>query len=74
MMISIVLILPLSSMAEDRVRFSYRLGGSVSDPALGTKSVSFSKLQQGLKKEQVKKKLIRFHTVLTLFNISVIKG
>ena len=40
MLISIVLILPLSSMAEDRVRFSYRLGGSMSDPALGTKTVS----------------------------------
>ena len=40
MLFSIVLLLPLSTMAEDRVRFSYRLGGSMSDPALGTKTVS----------------------------------
>jgi hypothetical protein len=39
-MISLVLLLPMSLIAEDRVRFSYRLGGSMSDPALGTKTVS----------------------------------
>ena len=50
MLISIVLLLPLSSMAEDRVRFSYRLGGSVSDPALGTKSVSYFKASTGSEK------------------------
>ena len=48
--ISIVLLLPLSSMAEDRVRFSYRLGGSVSDPALGTKSVSYFQAATGSEK------------------------
>ena len=50
MLISIVLLLPLSSMAEDRVRFSYRLGGSVSDPALGTKSVSYFQAATGSEK------------------------
>ena len=50
MLISIVLLLPLSSMAEDSVRFSYRLGGSVSDPALGTKSVSYFQAATGSEK------------------------
>ena len=40
MLISIVLLLPMSSMAEDRIRFNYRLSGTMSNPELGTKTVS----------------------------------
>ena len=38
-LISIVLLLPLSSMAEDRIRFNFKFGGASGDPSLGAKTL-----------------------------------
>ena len=47
MLISIILLLPLSSMAEDRIRFNYRISGSLSNPELGSKTVGSTYYQTG---------------------------
>ena len=47
MLISIVLLLPLSSIAEDRIRFNYRISGNLSNPELGSKTVGSTYYQTG---------------------------